>query len=86
MGVGAVIRNQVAAIVGTMVWLLLGEVLLVGFAPGVGRFSPGLAADAMTGDSTSHLLPPLVSAGTLLLYVTAAGAAGSVVTLRRDVP
>jgi hypothetical protein len=40
VAIGAVVRNQPAAIVGVIVWLFIAEPLLVVFAEDVGRFGP----------------------------------------------
>ena len=52
VGVGAAVRHQVAAIVGALVWLLVGENLAEMFAPGAARFLPGTRRerDDRTGD------------------------------------
>ena len=89
VGVGAVVRNQVFAILGLSVWAFLVENVLTNFLPGVARYAPGSASSAMTGDTTGlgsmHLLTP--AAGVLLLtaYAAAFTLAGAVVTNRRDV-
>jgi hypothetical protein len=89
VGIGAVVRNQVAALVGLSVWAFVVEVILFAYAPAVARFGPGAAGRAMTGDTTGadslHLLT--APAGTVLLAVYAVlfAVAGVVVTNRRDV-
>jgi ABC-2 type transport system permease protein len=40
VGLGAVIRNQVVAIVGLLVWAIAVEPALIGLVPEVGRFAP----------------------------------------------
>jgi hypothetical protein len=40
LGVGALVRNQVPALVGLCAWLLFVENLLVGNVPDAGRFAP----------------------------------------------
>ena len=42
--VGALVRNQAAAIVGLLVWLLIIESTVVGLRPEVGRFGPLIGA------------------------------------------
>lgn len=89
VGIGAIVRNQVFAIVGLSVWAFIVEVILFQFAPGVGRYGPGAAGRAMTGDtagaSSVHLLT--APAGTLLLagYAALIVLAGVLITNRRDV-
>lgn len=88
VGLGAVIRNQVPALIGICAWLLFVENLLVGDIAGVGdvgRLLPGAAAKAITGQDPNKLLAPAVSLVLLALYAAAAVVAGSLATSRRDV-
>src|SRR6266496_2604209 len=85
LGVGALIRNQVATLVGLCAWMLLVENLLLPFVPGAGRFTPGAAGLALAGSIADKLLTPAPAALALALYAVAA-AAGWVGTLRRDIP
>jgi hypothetical protein len=86
LGVGALLRNQVATLVTIFLWLFFIENLLLDFVPGVGRFTPGAAAAAIAGLDRETLLAPGFGALMLVLYATAIAAAGSIATLRRDVP
>jgi ABC-2 type transport system permease protein len=89
VGVGAVLRNQVLAIVGLFVWVFVVEILLFQYLPGVGRYAPGAAGTAMTGDtvgdSSVHLLSAPAGGALLAGYVAALVLAGALVTSRRDV-
>ena len=88
VGVGAVVRNQVPALVGICAWLLFVESLLVGdigAVGDVGRFAPGAAAAALSGQYPETLLAPGVGLLVLALYATAAAVAASLATDRRDV-
>jgi ABC-2 type transport system permease protein len=89
VAVGALVRNQIAAVVGTLVWLLVAEQLLVALLPRIGRWTPGgatagllqLGREATThGDLRSAWAGGLV----LLAYATVIGLLASAVTLRRD--
>jgi hypothetical protein len=86
LGLGALLRNQVATLIALFLWLFFIENLLIDFVPGVGRFAPGAAAAAMTGLDPDTLLAPAFGALLLALYTAAASAAGTIATLRRDVP
>ncbi len=86
VGVGAVVRNQVPALIGLCAWLLLIEDLLVGGVPEVGRFAPGAAGAAISGQDPDTLLPPALGLVVLALYAIAAAMAGSLATSRSDVP
>ena len=85
LGVGALVRNQVAALVGLCAWMLLVENLLLPLAPDAGRFTPGAAGLALAGSIADKLLTPAPAALALALYAAAAAAAGWLTTLRRDV-
>jgi ABC-2 type transport system permease protein len=89
VGLGAVVRDQVPALIGICAWLLLVEGLLLGdlFATvgDVSRFAPGAAAAAISGQEPDKLLAPAVALVLLALYAVTAAVAGSVTTARRDV-
>jgi hypothetical protein len=87
VGFGALVRNQVAAIVTALLWVLVGEALLVSFLPEVGRWTPGGAAAAMTHlDPTrgGDLLPPALGAVLFVAYGLALSW-GVSTTVRRDI-
>ena len=86
VGVAALVRNQVAALVGVLVWVLLVEGLLMSLlnAPSLGKWLPSAAAAALTnpgGGQLSRL------AGTLLLagYALALALVGTRLVVRRDI-
>jgi ABC-2 type transport system permease protein len=85
LGLGALLRNQVATLTSIFLWLFFVENLLIDFVPGAGKFAPGAAAAAITGLDPDRLLAPALGTLLLALYATAAAAAGSIATLRRDV-
>jgi ABC-2 type transport system permease protein len=87
VGVGAVVRDQVPALVGLCAWLLFVEGLLVGDTlEDVGGFTPGAAAAALSGQDSDTLLPPALALLLLALYAAAAALTGARATTRRDVP
>jgi hypothetical protein len=86
VGLGALLRNQVATLVAIFLWLFFIENLLIDFVPRVGKFAPGAAAAAITGLDPDRLLAPALGALLLAAYAGAAAAAGTIATLRRDVP
>jgi ABC-type transport system involved in multi-copper enzyme maturation permease subunit len=88
VGVGALIRHQVPALIGICAWLLFVEGLLIGDVADVrryGRFAPGAAGQALSGQFRGVLLG--AAAGGLVLAVYAVGATivGWLATTRRDV-
>lgn len=96
LAVGALVRNQVAAIVGTLIYFWWVESLLIFLVPDVGRWLPGGAAQAMlhvdlgavAGQGTPAGGGPLswwAGAGVFVAYAVVLTAIGGRVTLRRDV-
>lgn len=89
VGLGALVRNQVLAIVGLFAWVFVVEILIFQYLPGVGRFAPGAAGTAITGntvgDSSVHLLSAPAGAALLAAYAVAFVLAGVLVVSRRDV-
>lgn len=89
VGVGAIVRSQVAAVVGLSIWLLFIEPILLGDIPGVAKFGPGASAGAIAGATQAQiaddLVVPALGLVLLLAYAGAASIAGSIATTRRDV-
>jgi ABC-2 type transport system permease protein len=90
VAVGALVRNQIAAVVGALVWLLVVEQLLIALFPAIGRWTPGGAAAGMLQlgrEATTHgdLLPAWAGGLVLVAYATVIGLLASAVTLRRDI-
>lgn len=83
VGVGAAVRSQTAAVVGTLVAVLLVEPLITAVAPDVGALLPTAAAAAAAGGTSS-----IGWAGGLALtiaYAAAAAIAGSLLCGNNDV-
>jgi ABC-type transport system involved in multi-copper enzyme maturation permease subunit len=87
VGVGALIRNQVAAIVAALVWELVLEAILVGLVPSVGKWLPGGAGRALARETVSggSLLPAWAGGALLLAYGLAFAAIGTRFVVRRDI-
>lgn len=83
VGVGALVRNQVATLVGLCAWMFLVESVSEGFVPGAAKLMPGGAGLSLAGNE--HKLSLGVAAALLIAYTAAAAAAGWITTLRRDV-
>ncbi len=86
--VGALVRNQIAAVVGALLWTVLAESLTVALLPQVGRWLPGGALAGVLQSTPVRggtYLP--VWAGALLLtaYGVAFALLAAATTLRRDV-
>jgi ABC-type transport system involved in multi-copper enzyme maturation permease subunit len=84
VGLGAVIRNQAGALVGTLMWVLLAESILFALVPSVGRFLPATAANVLTQIEVDHQLPVVAGVLVFCAYVAVAAVAGAFVTTRRD--
>ena len=85
VGFGALVRNQVLAVIGLIVWLMVVENTIMSLSPDIGRFFPLAAGDAMTGIEAEELLSATAGALVLVGYVAAFFAAGTLMTLRKDV-
>ncbi len=88
VGVGALVRHQVPTMIGICAWLLFVEGLLAGDLVGlgeVGRYLPGAAAAAISGQEPGTLLAPAAGLVLLALYAAVAALAGWFATSRRDV-
>lgn len=85
VGLGALLRSQVAAVVAVAAWVLVGEGLLgLVFGPDVGRWLPGRAASVLAGSDVDGL--SLWSAAVLLAgYCAAVASVATGFTVRRDV-
>jgi hypothetical protein len=88
VGVGALLRNQVGAIVAALVYLRVVEPLIAVIGPisGAYKWLPGGALSAVTANlATTDVLRPWQGAVLLLGYGLVAAVLGTVLTLRRDV-
>ncbi|HEX6220759.1 MAG TPA: ABC transporter permease [Acidimicrobiia bacterium] len=86
VGLGALIRNQVAAVVGALVWVLVAENFAGGFIGEAARLMPGQLSNAMADvSSTTSLLGALPAALLLIGYALLISFAAGVTLDRRDV-
>jgi ABC-2 type transport system permease protein len=85
VGLGAILRNQVASVVGLLAWVFIVENLLIGLVPSVGRLTPTAAMSALLGQTNEDLVSPGAGAALLLAWVVVLAAAGIALTARRDV-
>ena len=85
VALGAVIRNQVGAIVGALFWVLFAESILFALVPSIGRYLPGTALNVLTQIETSHQLPIVAGVFVFCAYLAVAVVAAAFVTERRDV-
>jgi hypothetical protein len=83
VGVGALVRNEVATLVGLCAWMFLVESVSEGFIPNAARLMPGGAGLSLAGNE--HKLSLGIAAVLLIAYTAAAATAGWITTQRRDV-
>lgn len=88
---GALIRNQVAAIIAALVWMLLVEALLTVFVDWIGKWLPGGALRAVmqttnvSGQGGTEVLTQGQGALVLVGYAVALAIIASLTTMRRDI-
>ncbi|MGY1693355.1 MULTISPECIES: ABC transporter permease [unclassified Geodermatophilus] len=88
VGIGALLRNQVGAIVGSLVYLYVVEPIIssIGAIQGAYKWLPGGAVQAITSDfQAPELLAPWQGVVLLLGYGLVAALLGSLLAVRRDV-
>lgn len=88
--VGAVVRNQIVAVVGVLVWMLVVEQILISSYPAVGRWLPtgasfGLLQLGPLGSTKGALLAVPAAGALVVAYTAVAAAVAWVVTPKRDV-
>jgi ABC-type transport system involved in multi-copper enzyme maturation permease subunit len=79
VGLGAIIPNQVGAVISLLAWGFVVENLVFGLLPSVGRFLPVHAQNSMMGFNTAHYLSG--AAGTIVLIAWTVALAGIGMTL-----
>jgi ABC-2 type transport system permease protein len=85
VAVGALVRNQVSAVGGALVWFAVVEHTLVNLVPSVGRWLPAGAGQAIVRTPLDGLLPQLAGAAVLALYAAVIAAVGIRLETTRDV-
>jgi ABC-type transport system involved in multi-copper enzyme maturation permease subunit len=85
VGLGALLKNQVFAVIGLIIWAFVIDNLLRELVPDVGRFTPVGASDSITAGFAEYLLAPAAAGVLLIAYVAALVAAGALLVARRDV-
>jgi len=85
VGLGALVRNQVFAVIGLIVWAMVIDNLLVNLVPRIGGYTPGGSSAALVADPADYVLSAPAGALVLVAYVIALVAAGALLVARRDV-
>lgn len=81
---GSLIRNQIAAVVAALAWLLVVEQVLVGLVTSAARWFPAAAGQAIVRTPEPGLLTPAAGAVVLLGYGALLTVAGITAAARRD--
>jgi ABC-2 type transport system permease protein len=90
LAIGSVVHSQVAALVGTLVWIFLGEGLLWGLfalldVDGAVEYLPFRALQATDGTGDEDTLGYWPAVAVSLAWIAAIGVVGVVRTRRRDI-
>jgi len=87
LGLGLTVPHQVAAIVGAILWMLIGESIVEMLAPGVSRFLPGHASTSVLGilPADMSVVAPAVGAALLGGWAALSLGAGNRALARRDI-
>lgn len=85
VGLGAIIPNQVGAVIILLAWGFVAENIVFGLLPSVGRYMPVHAQNAMIGLTSAHLLGAGLGAAVLVAWTVVLCAAGLSLLRRRDV-
>jgi ABC-2 type transport system permease protein len=85
VGLGAIVTNQVGAVIALLAWGFVVENLVFGFLPKIGRFLPVHASDAMMGPIQNKLLPGNVGVAVTVGWALVLSVIGMSLLRRRDV-
>jgi ABC-2 type transport system permease protein len=85
VGLGAVVRNQVGAIVGALLWVLALENIAAAVLPDAARYLPGKAAQALSQVREPWMLSPWPAAAVFAGYALVVLLVGAAALQRRDV-
>jgi ABC-2 type transport system permease protein len=85
VGLGALVRNQVFAVIGLILWAMIIENLLRSLVPSIGGYTPVGASAAIIAAPEDYVLPAGAGGVLLLGYVAVFIAAGALLVARRDV-
>jgi ABC-2 type transport system permease protein len=84
VSLGSLIRNQVFAVTGALAWFAVVEHTLVNLAPGIGRWLPAAAGQAIVRTPLEGLLSPAAGAGLLITYTAVVAWSGIRAAATRD--
>jgi ABC-2 type transport system permease protein len=85
VGIGAIVRNQVAAVVGTLIYLFVLEPVIGLLSTSVAAFTIGGSQSALTAAPVEDALDPLAGGLVLAAWALALAVVGAELEERRDV-
>jgi ABC-2 type transport system permease protein len=85
VGIGAIVRNQVAAVVGTLIYLFLLEPVIGVLSSDVAAYTIGGSQSALTAAPVDDALGPLAAGLVLAAWALALALVGAELEERRDV-
>jgi ABC-2 type transport system permease protein len=85
VGIGAIVRNQVAAVVGTLIYLFVLEPVIGVISSDVAAYTIGGSQSALTAAPVEDALDPLVGGLVLAAWALGLSLAGAELEERRDV-
>jgi ABC-2 type transport system permease protein len=85
VGIGAIVRNQVAAVVGTLIYLFVLEPVIGVISSDVAAYTLGGSQSALTAAPVEDALDPLVGGLVLAAWALGLALAGAELEERRDV-
>jgi ABC-2 type transport system permease protein len=85
VGIGAIVRNQVAAVVGTLVYLFVLEPVIGVLSTEVSAFTIGGTTGALSGEPPDDALGPAAAGLVLAAWAAVLGLVGAEAEERRDV-
>ncbi len=85
VGLGAIVFNQVGAIIVLLAWGFVVENIIFALAPSVGRYMPIHAENSMVGYVTPHLLGVAPGVAVLVGWIVVICAVGLFLLRQRDV-
>jgi ABC-2 type transport system permease protein len=85
VGIGAIVRNQVAAVVGTLIYLFVLEPVIGVISSHVAAYTIGGSQSALTAAPVDDALAPLAAGFVLAAWALALAVVGAQLEERRDV-
>lgn len=85
VAVGTLIRNQIAAVVGTLVYLFILDPVLSLVSEDAAKYTPGGAISGLGGNAPDYVLDPLPAGLVLVAWTVAFAAAALLLDRQRDV-